>query len=153
MLSGESTLVHEPARNVSLLFDVIWDRDHFDRRAGLAAGLEAGTNVATQPNTIEVTQLFSLSARWYIVPDHLALAAYPARLDVGAKKDDTWKPFADVGSQGGIVVMPFGGVEIGIDSPRFSWVHLDRAPGTNVGLRLGFTSHTGVRTSFLGIDL
>ncbi|HVY47007.1 MAG TPA: hypothetical protein VHB21_14065, partial [Minicystis sp.] len=80
-------------------------------------------------------------ARYYIVPNRFALEIDPALVDAGYETDEQGHgaPFIDVGASGAATFVPFGRVEIAVEGPRFSYRTLDRVPGTNLGLRLGFS--------------
>jgi hypothetical protein len=111
------------------------DRDGWNRRSGLAPGLqleidqgridgpESGGGVAVAPTL------------WaYLMPSRLALTATPALLRVGALAGSAVG--ADVAARAG-VVLDLGRLELSVDSPPLSYVEQSRWHALPFTMRLG----------------
>jgi hypothetical protein len=46
--------------------------------------------------------------------------------------------YGDLAAQARLVLVPAGRAEISVESPRFSYLTIDRVKGTNLGMRVGF---------------
>ncbi len=119
--------------------EVLFDRDRWDRRAGFALGARADTEYRPTEDGSHYGAVASPVARFYLVPNRLAIEADPAMIDAGAfrRRDGHVEPFIDAALGGGVAAIPLGHVEIGLETPRFSYRTGSRVPGTNLGVRLG----------------
>ena len=119
--------------------EVLFDRDRWDRRAGFAIGARADTEYRPTEDGSHYGAVASPVARFYLVPNRLAIEADPAMIDAGALRRDDGRvePFFDVALGGGIAAIPLGHVELALETPRLSYRTGSRVPGTNLGVRLG----------------
>jgi hypothetical protein len=119
--------------------EVLFDRDRWDRRAGFAIGARADTEYRPTEEGDHYGAVASPVARFYLVPNRLAIEADPAMIDAGAlrRKDGRVDPFFDAALGGCVAAIPLGHVEFAFETPRFSYRTASRVPGTNLGVRLG----------------
>jgi hypothetical protein len=121
--------------------ELLWDRDRWGRRAGFALGGRADTELRRTHDGDHYGGVLGPVARYYLVPDTLAIEAIPALVDAGYLRKPTGSGAAfDVAAAGGLALMPFGRVELGLESPRLSYRSGGRVDGTTMGLRLGLTT-------------
>jgi hypothetical protein len=114
-------------RTVGAGVEVLLDRDRWNRRAGLAPGLAAelaaGTVEGADTGVVGIAAL----ARWYLLPDRVAVVLAPAVLRV--RVADLHSPGAvDVSGRVG-VALAVGRVEVRVDSPPLSYVSTQRWHG------------------------
>jgi hypothetical protein len=115
-------------------FDLRWDRDGWNRRAGLGPAL----SLAIARGTIDgahgsaVTLAPSLYA--YLLPDQIAVVATPAALRL--ETPDGHEPRLDVAGLLSIV-LDVARVELTVDSPPLSYVSKARWHALPVAVRLG----------------
>jgi hypothetical protein len=110
------------------------DRDRWDRRAGFGPGLAVEVARGTWEGGGGGSLTLVPSARLYVVPNRLALAAAPALVRVGALAGEAWT--ADVAGRVG-VVLGVGRIELGVDGPPLSYVSRSRWHTRPFSVRLG----------------
>ncbi|WP_437315565.1 hypothetical protein [Sorangium sp. So ce385] len=135
-VDNESTFL-TPALEVSR------DRDRINRRSGLGgSGLGVGARLGgvrhKASNYDEFGVALGTPLRYYIIPDFLALVMSPIEAElthrVHEKENGSGLRF-DIGVEAGAAITLLNSLEVGLFSPRFSYVHLDRVKGTNLGVR------------------
>jgi hypothetical protein len=134
-----STTAASTAENqtVGMGMAVFWDRDRWDRRSGLAPGLELAVASGTIEGSPGGTVALGPALRGYLLPNKLALELVPASLKTGALAGHTWG--VDVAGRAGIVFL-IGRLEVAVDSPPLSYLSTDRWHGTPFGVRLGLVA-------------
>jgi hypothetical protein len=131
-----TTAASQPENSfVGVGFEWRRDRDAWDRRAGLAPGLQVevdggriedddpGGGVAVAP-----------TLRAYLLPNRLAVNATPALVRAGALAGRALA--VDVAGRAG-VVLEFGRLELSVDSPPLSYVSTARWHALPITIRLG----------------
>jgi hypothetical protein len=119
--------------------EVLFDRDRWNRRAGFALGARADTEYRPTEDGQHYGAVASPVARFYLVPNRLALEADPAMIDAGAlrRSDGHVEASFDAALGGGVAAIPVGRVELDLETPRLSYRTGARVPGTSLGLRFG----------------
>jgi hypothetical protein len=110
-----------------------WDHDRWDRRSGLAPGLQLEVN----DGAVDGTQrggAFAMAPvlRAYVIPSRLALTATPALVRVLLKVPVQ----VDVAARAGIA-LEIGRLELAVDSPPLSYVSQSRWHALPFTVRLG----------------
>ena len=111
------------------------DRDHWDRRAGFAPGLQVEVDAGRIDSSGPGGSLAVAPTLWaYLVPNRFALTATPALVRFGALADRAVA--VDVAGRAGIV-LDLGRLELEADSPPLSYVSRDRWSALPITMRLG----------------
>jgi hypothetical protein len=115
-------------------FDLRWDRDRWDRRAGLGAGGALSVARGTIDGAHASAVTLAPSLYWFVVPNRLGAAATPVALRVDVP--DGHRPRADaIGLVS--IVFDIARVEVAVDSPPLSYVSTTRWHGLPLAIRLG----------------
>jgi hypothetical protein len=114
--------------------DVRWDRDRWDRRAGLGAAVSLAVARGTIDGAYGSGIALSPSVLDYLVPNRLALVATPASLRLNAR--DGHPLGYDVAGVLSLLI-DLTRVEVAVDSPPLSYVSASRWHGLPVTVRLG----------------
>jgi hypothetical protein len=115
-------------------FDLRWDRDRWNRRAGPGAGLSLSAARGTIAGAFGSGVALSPSLLDYVVANRLAVVATPASLRVNAQ--DGHPLGVDVGGLLSLLV-DLTRVEVAVDSPLLSYVSRSRWHSLPVVVRLG----------------
>jgi hypothetical protein len=131
-----TTLASQP-ENTFVGAGLAWrlDRDVWDRRAGLAPGLEVEIDGGRieQPDPGGALAV-APTLRWYLWPDRLGVDATPALVRAGALAGQALA--VDVAARAG-VVLEVGRLELAVDSPPISYVSAARRHPLPLTVRLG----------------
>jgi hypothetical protein len=111
------------------------DRDRWNRRAGVAPGVELEVdegviNGNAQAGALSVAPLFAA----FLSPNRLAVTIVPALLQIGSITGQGFG--ADVGGRAGLV-FEIGKVEVAVDSPPISYLSRSRWHTLPITVRLG----------------
>jgi hypothetical protein len=110
------------------------DRDRWNRRAGLAPGLElevgyGNTEGARGAGALALAPVM----RAYLVPDRLALSLTPAWVKLGTRPGEAWG--VDVGGRVGMALL-MGRLELAVESPPLSYLSRARWHARPFSVRL-----------------
>jgi hypothetical protein len=115
-------------------FDLRWDRDRWDRRAGFGPGVSLAVARGTIDGAHGSAVTLAPSLVWYLLPNHLGAVLAPAALRVDTP--DGHDPRVDaVGLLS--VVLDVARVEVAVDSPPLSYVSTARWHALPLAVRLG----------------
>ena len=115
-------------------FDVRWDRDRWDRRAGFGPGVSLAVARGSIDGAHGSAVTLAPSLVWYAMPNLLGAALVPVALRVDTR--DGHDPRVDaVGLLS--VVLDVARVEIAVDSPPLSYVSTARWHALPLAVRLG----------------
>jgi hypothetical protein len=132
-----STTVASQPDNQFVGVGLAWRRDHdfWDRRAGLAPGLEFGVESGRIDSTAPGGGLFAApTLDAYVLADRLAVTVTPALLRYGAIADQALA--FDVAARAGLR-LEIARINVEIDSPPLSYVDRARWHGLPITVRLG----------------
>jgi hypothetical protein len=113
------------------------DRDRWNRHAALGPALELEVDAGNIDGTIRGGVVaVAPTARYYLVPDRVAISATPALVRLGSMAD---RAFAvDVAARAGIT-FDLAKVEVSVNSPPLSYVAQSRWHGLPITARLGLS--------------
>jgi hypothetical protein len=112
-----------------------WDRDRWDRRAGLAPGLQVELDAGRIDSADPGSSLAVAPTLWvYLLPNHLAVTATPALIRAGVFADRAVA--FDVAGRAGIA-LELGRLELEADTPPLSYVSQERWHTLPITIQLG----------------
>jgi hypothetical protein len=115
-------------------FDLRWDRDRWDRRAGIGPAVSLSIARGTIDGAHASAVTLAPSLYWYVLADKLAAAATPVALRVDAP--DGHEPrFDAIGLLS--IIIDVARVEVAVDSPPLSYVSTARWHALPLAVRLG----------------
>jgi hypothetical protein len=115
-----------------------WDRDRWNRRAGLGPALAASYAHGTLDGTKGDAGAVGPALVAYVLPGQLAVVARPATLRVGAQGGQALG--VDVGGSLSVLI-DVAQVELAVDSPPLSYLSRDRWHALPLAVRLGLLLH------------
>jgi hypothetical protein len=121
-------------QTVGVGFQLLVDRDRWNRRAGLSPGLTLQLDGGTLEGVRARAATLAPLGRIYVVPDLLSLEVVPAFVRVATLTGDRWT--VDVAGRLGFSVA-LGRVEVRVDSPPLSYVSRGRWHALPFSVALG----------------